>query len=220
MSTTRRIVLFACAAVLSSGCASAPARAPEKVSCRTVYLFWPNGNHTGLLLRKEDFPVPAAVAGWLKDATTDWVDVGFGSEEHFIYVRRGQSMPKWRVLYRTPGVMMVQPFPWRGDPEDWKTSDLRYFRIDLPDREYRDLLAYIRESFVYDREGMPIIRDKLDDQTFYASTYEYSFRFVCHLWVLRGLRGAGVAGPLGWPYLQEQVQEGFVSRYKKPAVCR
>lgn len=164
--------------------------------------------------------MPEGVADWPPYARTDWVEVGFGSKEHFESLLRGSRMPKWRVLVRTPGALLVEPFPWGGDPEDSQTSDLRYFRIDLPEADYRKLLAYIKDSFARGPNGGPILADRIGpgDQL-YLSSYEYSFRFVCHAWVLKGLREAGVAGPWGWPYLQEQVQEGYSSRYRKPAVC-
>lgn len=214
----RRFLFLAGALTFFSACASVPAPPPATQACPHVFLFWPGTNHTGILVPRKDFPVPSALADWPADASGDWVEVGFGSDEYFERLGHGLKMRPWRVLFSAPGVILVRRFVWQGSPEEWTGDAL--MRIDLPEPEYRRLLDYIAASFARDAAGAPILKVRLGSMSMYASSYPYSFRRICHTWVLDGLRRSGVPGPRGWPYLQKQVQDGYAESYRKPAVCR
>ncbi len=223
-SRTRRVsfLLAASSSFLIAGCASAPSRPVEKADCRSVYIFWPSlsGNHTSLLIPQEDFPVPEAVVEGSKDPRTDLIEVGFGSQEYFAERRRGRWMPTWRLLVPTPGVLMVQPFPWGGKPEDWKTSVPGYVRLDLAEADYRRLLDYIKSSFARDPKGALKLEASHEGMGLYRSVFDYSFRRVCHTWALDALKTAGVTVARGWPYRQGLLQDAFSTDYRRPDSCR
>ncbi len=210
------------ALLLLAGCAAVPSRPVQKADCKSVYIFWPRaeGNHTSLLIRREDFPVPSTVAGWPKEATTDWAEVGFGSREHFDAQLHRRSFPKWRVLFRTPGVIGVNPFSWGHNPEEWSPSTLGYVRLDLLEKDYRKLLDYVKDSFAYDAQGAPIREYDYQGGGLYRSSLDYSFRRICHTWALDGLKEAGVECTKGWVYNQDLIKQAYASNYRRPEACR
>ncbi|MFI5345665.1 MAG: DUF2459 domain-containing protein [Elusimicrobiota bacterium] len=210
---------------------------PETGPCRTFYVFWPrpDGNHTSFLIRREDFPVPQAVAALpqVKDGSglaaqsrlpTDWVEVGYGNLEYYEDVEKGELMSRWKIVERTPGAMMVRPFPWGRSPGDWVTTDgLDVFAVELPTASYRALLRYVAASFTLGQDGAPSLALRLDTGPsaafIYRSPLPFSFRRFCNVWALEGLRDAGLP-TRPWTITQGGVKKWFRDVYRTPAACR
>lgn len=222
-----------------AACAWAP-RLPADGPCRRVYLFWPSqsGNHTSLLVRREDFPVPdvfvsSAAAGGerlLPGETPapgrrapgwEWLEVGYASADYLQGRRRGEDVSFWIVVRKTPGAVYVRPFTWGREPEGWRTPYTAFVPLDLPAAGLRGLLDYVAASFARDKDGRvrpPLFVDAKEVKPVYLSTRPYSFRMFCNVWALEAVRAGGV--PVStWMPGQSQVQYWLESGYRPAPAC-
>ncbi len=189
-------------------------------------MYWPDGegDHTSILIPREDFhlpgPAPAAPDPVMTAGLpTDWVEVGFGSLLYYQATGAGKTMPFWWVFKKTPGAVQVLPFPLGGSPDEWRAGDLMLFAVDLPEAGYRALLSYVASSFALGPDGAPILVDDVHGSDVYRSSLTYSFRRFCNSWALQGLKVAGLPTD-PWTPSQDAVKDWFRTEYRAPAQCR
>lgn len=195
-------------AVLAS-CAPVP-KGWDDPPCRRVWVYWnhPHDNHTGLLIPRADFPLPEALSGAPEPggrrrllseaqegvpALTDWVEVGFASDDYLLARHGGKTSDAWKILRGSPGAMYVRPFPLGRNPEDWDGAEPYLHPLDLPAARYRALLAFVGDSFARDGGAPALQFVQPDVGAVYRSRYQYSYRRFCNVWALDALRAGGVS---------------------------
>jgi uncharacterized protein (TIGR02117 family) len=167
-----------------------------------------NGVHTWLLVPKVNRDAdwrgiadPADIRD-RRYGASNYLAFGFGNRDFYLNTRTWGDLTLKTALAaafgRGPGLMHVEH---AHDPKpDEYQSPLMVSRA-----EYRILAAHIRQSFLFDADGEPVLlpgRGYGPDDAFYLARGDYNMARTCNEWTGEGLREAGVRTGLWTPFAQ------------------
>lgn len=175
-----------------------PVRAQPTAEPKNVEIFiFTNGAHTDLVL-----PVVHQQTDWRqllpyknirsKDQDFKYVGIGWGDKGFYL------DTPTWADLkfstavkaafWLSESAMHCTYYKKMATNKDCK-------RIMISERQYADLVKFIKQKFDYDQNNQPLfIKTNAvygDDDAFYEAKGKYSFLDTCNTWTNNGLKAAG-----------------------------
>ena len=163
-----------------------------------------NGVHAELIL-----PTRSSAFDWSTEfpvghmralaAPTEWIAFGWGDRGFMV------NTPTWSDL--RPGTAIValsgagsgaMHVEYIETPTAYKSR-----RIRISSAEYERLVAYIRASFVRDRDGRVRQIDApgyFETDAFYEAVPSYTFWYTCNEWTRRALASAGIRTAVWAPF--------------------
>lgn len=156
---------------------------------RSVWLVAP-GWHAGLAVRRADIP-----EGLLPESAdfpgARYLEVGWGERDYYQARESSVWLALKAALIPSPSVLHVAGLD--KPPAAYFGSD-SVLRIDLPDAEFRNLVAYLHESF--NRRGapriMPLGPGLYGDSRFYEAQGRFHLFNNCSTWAAGALEAAGL----------------------------
>ena len=128
-----------------------------------------------------------------------WIAFGWGDRRFFA------STPTWSDLRATTALIALSGTGEGAVHVEYVASPTAYraAALQLTPAQHQRLVAYVRGSFVRDRQGRPQRLPEpgyFDADAFYAAVPAYSAFTTCNDWVRRGLAESGVRAPRWAPF--------------------
>ena len=144
--------------------------------------------HTGIILHVNDVPkdvFPEITA--YKDSR--FIDISWGEEKYYQYPHPGVFMAASAVLWPTPAVIRLSPFP-DGPEQVFPRSKI--MEIQMEKDHFYNLCEFISTSFQRDADG-EIIPSTVyrKSRTFFLAKRKYSVFRTCNTWVALAMKESG-----------------------------
>lgn len=182
-----------CAYTLSRISVNDTTKQPAEI---TVYILT-NGVHTDLIL-----PVKTAEIDWSilfpykqttgNDSTQSLIGIGWGDKGFYL------NTPTWAdltVQTAFNAVFGLGTTAVHATYHEVISKDEKFVPLHITHEEYRQLIAYIKQSLQVDQSGNPIaIQTKANYGTsdaFYEAKGRYSLFFTCNTWTNNALKSCG-----------------------------
>lgn len=129
----------------------------------------------------------------------NWIAFGWGDRAFYL------ETPTWRDLRWTTAINALAGRGGAAMHVEYlvRPEDYRAVRLEIDERQYRELVAHVRAGFARDAQGRVIAIDHpgyFATDKFFEGTGHYAPWFTSNEWVRRGLAQAGIRTALWSPF--------------------